>query len=132
MYLKKNTNKIHHIIDDESDDENELVSWENEDTQNTEDSDSEEETIDEDDEIVTFDDIKKEKLTKMDLNGIKDKKKKKKEKDQEINFEVVKDDNKNKSVKVSINLDLEETDNVINVEFSISKEIFLRIANELK
>ncbi len=125
MSLKKinNKNKIIHLLDVESDDEKEIVSWESEEEQNTEksDSDSDEESIDEDDEIISLEDLKK---------GLSNKKKK--EKNQEINLEVIKDDNKNKCVRISINLDLEETDNIINLEFSISKEIFLKIAKELK
>jgi hypothetical protein len=123
MSLKNNNNKnkINHLLDVESDDEKGIVSWESEDDQNTEKSDSEEESIDEDDEIISLEDIQR---------GLSSKKKK--EKNQEINFEVIKDDKKNKCVKISINLDLEETDNIINLEFSISKEIFLKIAKELK
>jgi hypothetical protein len=51
----------------------------------------------------------------------------------EINIEVVKDEQNNKSVKVSINLELENDSNdVINIDFIINKETYLKIAKQLK
>ena len=54
---------------------------------------------------------------------------------EEIKLEVITDKKNNKSVKITINLipdaDDENTD-IIKMEFSISKEIFLKIAKDLK
>ena len=49
----------------------------------------------------------------------------------EINFEIIKNKNKEKLVKISINLNLDETNEVVNLEFNISKKVFLKIANDL-
>jgi len=53
--------------------------------------------------------------------------------DPEINIEVVEGKNKEKAVKVSINLELENASNdVINIDFTINKKTFLKIAKQLK
>jgi len=53
--------------------------------------------------------------------------------DPEINIEVVEDESKEKAVKVSINLELEnESNDIINIDFTINKKTFLKIAKQLK
>jgi len=101
MSLEKKSN-IKYLINDDSDEEIENV-FEN----NSSESDS---VDDENTEIID---------TKKDLSNT------------EINFEIIKNENKEKSVKISINLNLEESDEVVSLEFNISKKVFLKIANDL-
>jgi hypothetical protein len=113
MYLKKiklNKIKSSYLIEDNDSDNQENVTW----SENESNNDSiEEEELDEDDEIVNL-----EKLNN-------------KKKVNEIKFEIIKDNKNNKSVNVCVSLDLESY-NIINIEFLISKEIILKLANQLK
>jgi hypothetical protein len=113
MYLKKNKlNKIKssYLIEDNDSDNQENVTW----SENESNNDSiEEEELDEDDEIVNL-----EKLNN-------------KKKVNEIKFEIIKDNKNNKCINVCVSLDLESY-NIINIEFLISKEIILKLANQLK
>ena len=101
MSLEKKSN-IKHLINDDSDEEIENI-FEN----NSGDSES----ID-DENTETVD-------TKKELSNT------------EINFEIIKNENKEKSVKISINLNLDDTDEVVSLEFNISKKVFLKIAKDL-
>ena len=118
MYLKKNKlNKIKssYLIEDNIDNESDNidnVTW-SENESNNDCTEEEEEELDEDDEIVNLDKLN----NKKEVN--------------EIKFEIIKDNKNNKCVKVCVSLDL-ETSNIINMEFLISKEIFLKLANQLK
>jgi len=113
MYLKKiklNKIKYSYLIEDNDSDNQENVTW----SENESNNDSiEDEELDEDDEIVNL-----EKLNN-------------KKKVNEIKFEIIKDNKNNKSVNVCVSLDLESY-NIINIEFLISKEIILKLANQLK
>jgi hypothetical protein len=113
MYLKKiklNKIKSSYLIEDNDSDNQENVTW----SENESNNDSiEDEELDEDDEIVNL-----EKLNN-------------KKKVNEIKFEIIKDNKNNKSVNVCVSLDL-ELYNIINIEFLISKEIILKLANQLK
>jgi hypothetical protein len=113
MYLKKiklNKIKSSYLIEDNDSDNQENVTW----SENESNNDSiEDEELDEDDEIVNL-----EKLNN-------------KKKVNEIKFEIIKDNKNNKSVNVCVSLDLESY-NIINIEFLISKEIILKLANQLK
>jgi hypothetical protein len=113
MYLKKiklNKIKSSYLIEDNDSDNQENVTW----SENESNNDSiEEEELDEDDEIVNL-----EKLNN-------------KKKVNEIKFEIIKDNKNNKCVNVCVSLDLESY-NIINIEFLISKEIILKLANQLK
>jgi len=101
MSLEKKSN-IKHLINDDSDEEIETV---------LENNLSESESInDENAEIVD---------TKKELSNT------------EINFEIIKNENKEKLVKISINLNLDESEEVVSLEFNISKKVFLKIANDL-
>ena len=117
MYLKKiklNKIKSSYLIEDntdnESDNENNVTWSENE---SNNDCTEEEEELDEDDEIVNLDKLN----NKKEVN--------------EIKFEIIKDNKNNKCVNVCVSLDLESY-NIINIEFLISKEIILKLANQLK
>lgn len=90
-----------HLIDDKSDDEDDIISWEDLDS----DDDQFNEDMDEGDEIIVDDKDYEEK-------GVCN---------PEIIFDVI-DKNNEKSVKISINL--EEASKVVNIEFCITKEIF--------
>jgi hypothetical protein len=105
-----------HLIEDKSDDEDDIISWDDVDTEDDQDNDNNEdsEEIDDSDEIIVKD---KEYGGKHISHP-------------EITFDVVEKNNE-KSVKISINLDLEETSKVMNIEFCITKEIFLKIAKQL-
>jgi len=113
MYLKKiklNKIKSSYLIEDNDSDNQENVTW----SENESNNDSiEEEELDKDDEIVNL-----EKLNN-------------KKKVNEIKFEIIKDNKNNKCVNVCVSLDLESY-NIINIEFLISKEIILKLANQLK
>jgi hypothetical protein len=113
MYLKKiklNKIKSSYLIEDNDSDNQENVTW----SENESNNDSiEEEELDEDDEIVNL-----EKLNN-------------KKKVNEIKFEIIKDNKNNKCINVCVSLDLESY-NIINIEFLISKEIILKLANQLK
>jgi hypothetical protein len=116
MYLKKiKLDKINssYLIEDDSDNDSyngDNVNW----SENESNNDcTEEEELDEDDEIVNLDKLNKKK----EVN--------------EIKFEIIKDNKNNKCVNVCVSLDLEAS-NIINMEFLISKEIFLKLANQLK
>ena len=113
MYLKKiklNKIKSSYLIEDNDSDNQENVTW----SENESNNDSiEEEELDEDDEIVNL-----EKLNN-------------KKKVNEIKFEIIKDNKNNKCVNVCVSLDLESY-NIINIEFLISKELILKLANQLK
>jgi hypothetical protein len=118
MYLKKiklNKIKSSYLIEDntdnESDNENN-VTW-SEIESNIDCTEEEEEELDEDDEIVNLDKLN----NKKEVN--------------EIKFEIIKDNKNNKCVNVCVSLDLESY-NIINIEFLISKEIILKLANQLK
>ena len=118
MYLKKNKlNKIKssYLIEDNIDNESDNVdnvTW-SENESNNDCTEEEEEELDEDDEIVNLDKLN----NKKEVN--------------EIKFEIIKDNKNNKCVNVCVSLDLESY-NVINIEFLISKEIILKLANQLK
>ena len=108
------------LIEDDSDNESrsdDSVSWSDSEYQNNENNSEEE--LDEDDEIVDLNKLSK-KITEEENNV------------NEVNFEISKDENNNKCVKVSVSLDLETTDDIINIEFVISRETFLKLANQLK
>jgi hypothetical protein len=115
MYLKKiklNKIKSSYLIEDNTDNESDNednVNW----SENESNNDYSDEELDEDDEIVNLDKLNKKK----EVN--------------EIKFEIIKNNKNNKCVKVSVSLDLEAY-NIINIEFLISKEIFLKLANQLK
>jgi hypothetical protein len=108
-----------HLIADDSDNESvsgDSVSWsDNESHINEEES----EEVDEDDEIVDYDKVANE-ITNSEKTF------------NEINFEVIKDEKNEKSVKISVSLDLDDSNDIITLEFSISRETFLKIAKELK
>ena len=108
--IKLNKIKSSYLIEDNDSDNQENVTW----SENESNNDSiEDEELDEDDEIVNL-----EKLNN-------------KKKVNEIKFEIIKDNKNNKSVNVCVSLDL-ELYNIINIEFLISKEIILKLANQLK
>jgi len=116
MYLKKiklNKIKSSYLIEDNTDNESDNednVTW----SENESNNDcTEEEELDEDDEIVNLDKLN----NKKEVN--------------EIKFEIIKDNKNNKCVNVCVSLDLESY-NIINIEFLISKEIILKLANQLK
>jgi hypothetical protein len=121
----KSTNSTH-LIEDDSDndsDSGDSVSWSENESQNNEEYSEEE--LDEDDEIVDMNKITK-KITEEEIEEFED------DEVNEVKFEITKDEQNNKCVKVSVALDLETSNDIINIEFLISKETFLKLANQLK
>jgi hypothetical protein len=112
----ENAKNSTHLIEDKSDDEDDIISWDDVDTEDDQDNDNNEdsEELDDSDETIINDKDRGEKHISHP----------------EITFDVVEKNNE-KSVKISINLDLEETSKMVNIEFCISKEIFLKIAKQL-
>jgi hypothetical protein len=109
----ENSKNSTHLIEDKSDDEDDIISWNDVDTENDQDNDNNE---DSDDSEENIEDDKEHEENHISHP--------------EITFDVVEKNNK-KSVKISINLDLEETSKMVNIEFCITKEIFLKIAKQL-
>lgn len=107
-----------YLIEDILDDKDSIISWT--DLDSIDENKDEDQEVDEDDEIIV--DEESEESDDSDDE--------KKMQQPQINFDVV-EKNKKKSVKISINLNLDETSNLFNIEFSISKEVFLKIAKEL-
>jgi hypothetical protein len=110
-----------HLIEDDSDNEShdgDSISWSENESLNNEDGSEEE--LDENDEIVDLDKLTK-KISEEEIDEVN-----------EVKFEITKDEKNNKCVKVSVSLDLETTEDIINIEFLISKETFLKLANQLK
>ena len=116
-------NKIYKnvLLDNDSDIEenNDNVNWTIVSEEDSEEKDSEEEENTEDfEEIIN--------------NNIKNISKKKAEQP-EINIEVIKGKDNEKCVQVTINMELEnKSKDIINLDFIINKEIFLKIAKQLK
>jgi hypothetical protein len=110
----ENVKNTTHLIEDKSDDDDDIISWNDVDTEDDQDNDNNEdsEEIDDSDEIIIND-------KESDSNQIC-----------HPEITVVEKNNK-KSVKISINLDLEETSKMVNIEFCITKEMFLKIAKQL-
>ena len=104
------------LIDDKSDEDDDVISWDDGDTEDDQDNDNSEDSEDSDNSDENIVDDKEHEETHISHP--------------EITFDVVEKNNK-KSVKISINLDLEETSKMVNIEFCISKEIFLKIAKQL-
>lgn len=120
---RKNVYKLNskHLINDDSDDDYEEVDW-------SVDTDNENDNVSVDmDDMDEMDDIDNE-LDEILL------KQKHIIAEPEINIEVVTDKKtKEKAVKVSIDLELEnETNDIINIDFTINKNTFLKIAKQLK
>jgi len=110
-----------HLIQDDSDNDSECndeISWSDNESESKEELSEEE--IDEDDEIVNLDELTK-KISEEEYETVN-----------EVKFEIVTDENNNKNVKVSLSLDVETSNDIINIEFLITKEIFLKLAKQLK
>lgn len=103
---------LKHLIDDDTDEEdNNSVDWssDSEGEKNKEKSDVEEE--EELDNIVTTD---------LEIS------------EPEVNIEIV-DSNNEKAVKITIDMEINDgSDDVVSIDFTISKETFLKIAKQLK
>lgn len=119
-------NKIYKnvLLDNDSDieDNNENVNWTivSEEEESEKDSDEEEQNTEDFEEIININ------------NNIKNISKKKAEQP-EINIEVIKGKDNEKCVQVTINMELEnKSKDIINLDFIINKEIFLKIAKQLK
>lgn len=110
-------NSLHLIEDSDNESDNDNISWSDNESENKELS---EEEIDEDDEIVNLDELTK-KITEEEYETVN-----------EVKFEIVTDDNNVKNVKVNLSLDVETSNDIINIEFLITKEIFLKLAKQLK
>jgi len=124
---KNNLEKIditssEHLINNDSDNESSSessINWSENENHNNEKS-SEEEELDEDDEIVNLSKLTN-KSTEEEIDTVND-----------ITFEITKDEKNNKCVKVTVLLDIETSNDIINIEFLISKETCLKLANQLK
>ena len=119
--LKNNdiTNSIN-LIDDDSDSCScNSISWAENDNEVINNEDLTDEELDDNDEIVNLSKLTKTKEEEIDIVN-------------DITFEITKDDENNKCVKVSVSLDIESSNDIINIEFLISKETCLKLANQLK
>jgi hypothetical protein len=128
---RKNVYKLNskHLISDESElsEDNQEVDWslntENEKNDTEKEKNKKNSSDDEDDELEENIFQLQEMLSQQKHTVA----------DPEINIEVVEDENKEKAVKVSINLELEnESNDIINIDFTINKKTFLKIAKQLK
>jgi hypothetical protein len=106
------------LIEDDSDSCScNSISWAENEILNNEDLTDEE--LDENDEIVNLSKLTKTKEENIDVVN-------------DITLEITKDEENNKCVKVSVSLDIESSNDIINIEFLISKETYLKLANQLK
>lgn len=125
---RKNVYKLNskHLITDDTEEDNENVDWsinsesdnksENN-KNNLEKDDGSEDDGSEDDDYYNLQEILLEQ----------------KQAEPEINIEVIEDENKEKAIKISIDLELEnETNDIINIDFTINKKTFLKFAKKLK
>ena len=121
--LKNNniTNSTNLIEDDSDSCSCNSINWAENENEVINNEDLTDEELDENDEIVNL-----SKLTKAN------KKIKEDEIVNDITFEITKDDENNKCVKVSISIDIESSNDIINIEFLISKETCLKLTNQLK
>jgi hypothetical protein len=112
-------NSLHLIEDSDNESDNSgEISWSDNESEIKEELSEEE--IDEDDEIVNIDELTK-KISEEEYETVN-----------EVKFEIVTDDKNDKNVKVSLSLDVETSNDIINIEFLITKEIFLKLAKQLK
>jgi hypothetical protein len=113
------------LIEDDSDNESVggSISWSDEEDHDK--NDDSEEEIDEDDEIVDINELTK-KISKDEVENEEES-----DSVNEVKFEIIKDENNKSCVKVSVSLDLENSE-LVNIEFCISKETFLKLAKQLK
>ena len=121
--LKNNdiTNSIN-LIDDDSDSCScNSISWAENENEILNNEDLTDEELDENDEIVNLSKLTKTKTKEEEIDIVND-----------ITFEITKDDENNRCVKVSVSLDIESSNDIINIEFLISKETYLKLANQLK
>ena len=124
---KNNFDKIdiigsEHLINNDSDNESSSessINWSENENHNNEKS-SEEEELDEDDEIVNLSKLTN-KSNGEEIDTVND-----------VTFEITKDEKNNKCIKVTVLLDIESSSDIINIEFLISKETCLKLANQLE
>ena len=112
-----------HLINNDSDNESyseSSINWSENENQNNEKSSEEEEELDEDDEIVNLSKLTNKSIEE-EIDTVND-----------ITFEITKDEKNNKCVKVTVLLDIESSSDIINIEFLISKETCLKLANQLE
>lgn len=121
--LKNNdiTNSTNLIEDDSDSCSCNSISWAENENEILNNEDLTDEELDENDEIVNLSKLTKTKTKEEEIDIVND-----------ITFEITKDDEDNKCVKVSVSLDIESSNDIINIEFLISKEICLKLANQLK
>jgi hypothetical protein len=100
-----------HLIYDEPDDEEDIITWNLSDEEKEEQKEKKDKEINEDDEIIND-----------EIDEIIS--------DPEIHFDII-EKNGEKSVKVNIKLNSEEFSNLMSIEFIVSKENFLNIAKKL-
>lgn len=119
--LKNNdiTNSTNLIEDDSDSCSCNSISWAENDNEVINNEDLTDEELDDNDEIVNLSKLTKTKEEEIDIVN-------------DITFEITKDDEDNKCVKVSVSLDIESSNDIINIEFLISKETCLKLANQLK
>lgn len=125
---KNNFDKIdiigsEHLINNDSDNESSSessINWSENENHNNEKSSSEEEELDEDDEIVNLSKLTN-KSNGEEIDTVND-----------VTFEITKDEKNNKCIKVTVLLDIESSSDIINIEFLISKETCLKLANQLE
>jgi len=111
------------LLDNDSEvDENDIVNWT---TKSDDEEVNDEESDESSDDGSDTDDF--EEILNNNIKNISNQKE-----EPEINIEVIKKNNE-KCVQVTINMQLEnKTNDIINLDFIINKEIFLKIAKQLK
>lgn len=123
---KNNITSSIYIIDDDDLSTDDNINWsENEnENENYNNNECSEEELNEDDEIVNLSTVSNKKIEYE----------KEEEEDtvNDVTYEITKDKKNKKCVKVSVSLDIEKSNDIINIEFLISKEMCLKLANQLK
>ena len=141
---------VYIIEDDEESPSDNNINWSENNNNNNNNNESSEEKLDDDDEIVNLPKLtnkSKKKVIKKrtkkcnddegkkgdcEKNCNKDDKECIEEGVNDVMYEIIKDKKNKKCVKISVSLDIETSNNIINIEFIMSKEMCLKLANQLK
>lgn len=131
---KNDITSLTYIIEDDNDSSSEdNINWSENENHNNEECSEEE--LNEDDEIVNLSKVTNKRIDKKEEEKGGEKEEEKGGEEETMNdvtYEITKDKKNNKCIKVSVSLDIEKSNDIINIEFLISKEMCLKLANQLK
>ena len=123
---KNNITSSIYIIDDDDLSTDDNINWSENENENNNENNNEcsEEELNEDDEIVNLSTVSNKKIEEETEEDCEEE-----DTVNDVTYEITKD---KKCVKFSVSLDIEKSNDIINIEILISKEMCLKIANQLK